>query len=40
MEKKIDELIESMDDNADLLIEYLKMILERLDKIIALSDRG
>jgi len=34
MEKLQNELIEEVNDNTDIIIEYLKLILERLDTII------
>ena len=33
----IDDLINENNENADLIIEYLKMIIERLDKIIQMG---
>jgi len=35
MGNKKNELVESSDENFDLLVEYLKMILERLDSLLA-----
>jgi len=35
MKKQTKELIENDDNNTDIIIEYLKLILERLDVIIA-----
>jgi len=35
MKKDTNEIIENFNDNIDMLIEYLKLILERLDAMIA-----
>jgi len=34
MKYKLENLAEEANDNADIIIEYLKMILERLDALI------
>jgi len=34
MSKRTKEIIEQVNDNTDILVEYLKLILERLDAII------
>jgi len=34
MKKELKQLLEESDNNTDLIIEFLKMILERLDTII------
>ena len=36
MRKAYEILTEEVNDNADITIEYLKLILERLDEVIAL----
>ena len=34
MEHTIEDIIKESNDNADIIIEYLKMIVERLDVIV------
>ena len=36
--KGINKLTEDINDNTDIIIEYLKLILERLDKIVAINE--
>jgi len=34
MSKQFEEIIDQVNDNTDILVEYLKLILERLDTLI------